>query len=193
MSDEMKPQDPGALWRNQPWEALRMSPALLVKQRSREITVRTREEVVMIVAAAALFVAFLAWRFNFPHGWPQWAALAGFISWCGVAVYFSGRRLRAMAAPAPDALAATCLEFYRRQLELRRDHLRSEWLWLGPVLLALIIFWMMFLAQGFSGMRLTVNLLPVVLALLAWIVFGIRHRRRMTRQIQQEIDELKQP
>ena len=37
---------------------------------------------------------------------------------------------------APTRVASTGMEYYRRELERRRDHLRNAWVWHGPLLLA---------------------------------------------------------
>ena len=92
-----------------------------------------------------------------------------------------GRRLQ-------RGVARTGLEHYRVELLRRRDHLRSAWIWHGPLLLA-CIFSAATLTQRIVPGRLR-DALPVFLLLAAYAVIGIKRRVRQAAELQQEIDEI---
>jgi hypothetical protein len=90
--------------------------------------------------------------------------------------------------PQPDGLARTGLEHYRAELLRRRDHLRSAWIWHGPLLLACILSAATLTDRIIPG-RLW-DALPVFLLLAGWAVIGIKRRVRQAAELQQEIDEI---
>ena len=91
------------------------------------------------------------------------------------------------ATAQPDALARTGLEHYRAELVRRRDHLRSGWIWHGPLLLAGILSAATLSKRIVPG-RLW-DALPVFVLLAVWTAIGIRRRLRRAAELQQEIDE----
>ena len=110
------------------------------------------------------------------------------IVWAAVTVFRFRESIR-RHEPQPDALARTGLEHYRAELLRRRDHLRSAWIWHGPLLLACIL----------SAATLTRRIVPgrlwdalaVFLLLAGWAVIGINRRVRQEAELRQEIDEIR--
>jgi hypothetical protein len=98
------------------------------------------------------------------------------------------RHLIRRNAPVADALAKTGLEHYRAELRRRRDHLRSVWVWHGPLLLACILAAVVLAPRVVPG-RLW-NALPAVLMLAGWAAFGIKRRFGQAAELQREIDEI---
>ena len=187
MPDQPKPKDAGALWRDQPEEKLAVKLEQFADRRTQELYASTRYEVLMSIVAAVFFLAMIAWRFAGERRPVPPVAFAAVVAWVLISLYWFRDRIW-RKAPAKDALAATGLDHYRKELERRRDHLRNAWLWHGPLLLACAIFVTTVLGRAFSE-RLP-GMLPLFAVLAAWIAFGIWRRLREAREIQREIDDL---
>lgn len=192
MPDERKPQDPGSLWRSQAGEGVEMMPSQFVRRRAREIESKTCWEIVMSVGAAVFFVAFITWRFGFPQDRAQRLVLALAVAWMLASIYLSRHRIWRRKPMPPDAAVTTGLEYYRKRLEDRRDHLKREWLWHGPVLLACLLFFQIIFGNRLPSPERLLKTLPFVVLLGVWIVVGAWQRWRMAKEIQREIDELNQ-
>jgi lipopolysaccharide export LptBFGC system permease protein LptF len=87
-------------------------------------------------------------------------------------------------------VASTGVEYYRQELERRRDHLRNEWVWHGPLLLACFMLIAIVAGRAYPGMSRLWSVLPLIVVLLAWTVFGFVRRLRLAKALQAEIDEL---
>lgn len=187
MPEEPKSKDLGAVWRDQPEEKLPVNVEQLANRRTQELYASTRSEIVMSIGAALFFAAVMAWRFASPEHRLQQLGLLAVIAWVLISLYWF-RDLIWSKGPARDALAATGLDYYRKELERRRDHLRNAWLWHGPLLLACTIFAATVIGKAVSG-RLR-NVLPIFIVLAVWTGFGVRRRRRQANELQREIDDI---
>jgi lipopolysaccharide export LptBFGC system permease protein LptF len=190
MSDETRAKDPGAIWRDQPEEELTVNLEQIVNRRTEELSSSTRSEILMSVGAALLFFAVMAWRFAPAHDRLQEIGFAAVIAWAAISLYRFRRRIWGRNPARPDAMAATGLEYYRKQLEQRRDHLRNAWLWHGPLFLACMILIAVLLGKAFPGVERLRSVLPLVVLLVVWTGFGLTRRRRQARELQREIDEI---
>jgi hypothetical protein len=185
MSDKLKPNDPGAVWRGQSEEKPVMDIAQFADRRGSELHAATRSEILMSVAVALLFVAVMAWRFA-----PDWdrlllAALGLMLVWAALTLYRFRDRLRRQ-----NDFAVPGLDFYRRELQRRRDHLRNVWLWHGPLVLACLVFVVTVTGKVFPGTGQLRRVWPLVLLLAVWTAVGVWRRLKLARAIQREIDEL---
>ena len=188
MSDESRYYDPRTVWKQQPEEDTPVIVDRVMNRRTQQLQVNTRSEIVMAILAAAFFVGILAWRLP-PAGFTmQPVALVGAALWIVITAIRFRRIIRGPGSP-PDT-AATGVAYYRRELEIRRDHLRNAWLWHGPLLLASVLFIASFAGRAFPGMDRFRNVAPLFLLLFLWIVIGIRRRYRKAAEVQLEIDEL---
>ena len=192
MSDPHGPIDPGALWRSQRTEDYQMNVHRIVNRRARELYSRTRAEVITSVAAPLLFIAVVALRFGFASDRVVEWGFALIITWIAISLYAMRRRIWGSREPAPDAAAAASMDHYRHELQERRDHLRSLWLWHGPMVLACIVFLGAVLGRVWPVYRHMLNALPFVALLLAWSVLNLWQRRRRANELQRELDELDQ-
>jgi hypothetical protein len=192
MSDAHGPIDPGALWRSQRIEDYQMNVHRIVNRRARELYSRTRAEVITSVTAPLLFIAVVAWRFGFASDRVVEWGFALIITWIAISLYAMRRRIWGPREPAPDAAAAASMDYYRHELQERRDHLRSLWMWHGPMVLACIVFLAAVLGRVWPVYRHMLNALPFVALLLAWSVLNLWKRRRQARELQRELDELDQ-
>jgi hypothetical protein len=187
MSDQARGKDVGAIWRDQPEEELAVNLEQIVNRRTEELSSSTRSEIVMSMGAALLFVGVMVWRFAPAYERLQEVGFAAVIGWVVISLYLLRRRI--WGPPSrPDVAAATCLEYYRRELERRRDHLRNPWLWHGPLFLAcMILIAILIRGKAFQPFR---NVLPLVVLLAIWTGFGVWRRHRQAKELQREIDDI---
>jgi hypothetical protein len=192
MSDRGGPIDPGALWRNQKPEEYEMNVQGFVTRRARELYSKTRTEIITSVAAPVLFIAVVAWRFGFARDRVvQWGS-ALILLWIVISLYAMRRRIWGTREPAADAVAAASMDYYRHELQQRRDHLRSLWLWHGPMLLACLVFLGAVFGRVWPAYQRMVNVLPFVALLAVWSVWTLFQRRKQANNLQRELDELDQ-
>ena len=177
------PDDPVALWRSQPEENTTVTLNHFIERRTRQLGAGTRWEVLMSIAAALFFVAVLSWRLGLPRDPLLLIGYAGVLAWAFVSFYQFRHSLS-----QPD-VSVPSVDFYRRQLERRRDHLRNTWLWHGPLLLACLLAALSLYRKSFGPASLR-RAIPLLLLLAAWTVFSFARRRRQAAAIQREIDEL---
>jgi len=183
-------RDPGAIWRDQPEEEFQVNLEQIVNRRTEELNSSTRSEILMSIGAALLFVAVMAWRFAPVHDRLQEVGFGAVIAWVIISLYRFRRRLWRRNSLRPDAMAATGLEYYCRQLEQRRDHLRDAWIWHGPLFLACTILVAILIGKASPAMVPLRNVLPLVFLLVGWTGFGLMRRRRQAQELQREIDEI---
>lgn len=187
MPDGTGPNDLGAVWRSQPPETPAVCLEQLANRRTRELYSSTRSEILASIGAALFLLIVMELRFAYAHNRLLQLGMAAIAVWIVISLlWFRGR---IWSAPAPrDALAASGLEHYRKELERRRDHLRNAWVWHGPLFLACAIFGAIAAGSTWPG-RLW-NAVPLAMLLAAWTAFGIVRRRRHARELQREIDEI---
>ena len=188
--------DPAVLWKNQPEEEIRMSPEQILVRRTEALSASTRSEILMSIAAALLLVAVVVLRFGLARNPPQEIGCALVVAWVAITLIRFRGRLWGHETPSPDAIAAAGVEYYRRELERRRDHLRDAWLWHGPLLLACLILagiwggWGLFLrAYRYRSLD---QVAPLAILLALWVAYGLQRRLRQARQLQREIDDIRQ-
>jgi hypothetical protein len=172
-----------AAWLDQPEEGpLDMDQTY--GRRTWELFWTTRSEVIGSVGAALFFASVVAWRFAPERDRLVQFGCAAIIVWAAVTVF----RFRASIRRNPDFFARTGLEHYRTELSRRRDHLRSVWIWHGPLWLAMILSTAT-LARRIVPGRLW-DALPVLVLLAGWAAAGVWRRLRQAAELQREIDEL---
>jgi hypothetical protein len=187
MSDQAGGKDVGAIWREQPEEELVVNLEQIVNRRTEELSSNTRSEIVLSMGAALLFVGVMVWRFAPNYDRFQEIGFGAIIAWVVISLYLLRRRIWERP-PCPDAAAATCLEYYRKELERRRDHLRNPWLWHGPLFLAcMILIAVVLRGKAFQPLR---NVAPLFAVLAVWTGFGVWRRYRQATELQREIDEI---
>jgi hypothetical protein len=190
MPDQTRANDPGAIWRNQPEEKTTVDLQKIVNRRTKELQSSTRSEILMSFGAALLFVAVMVWRFPPTHNPIQELGFAAVLVWIVISLYRFRHQLWQPDSSPADSVAATGLEYYRQELEQRRDHLRNSWLWHGPLSLACMIVVASLVGKTFPRPEHFKNVLPLVVLLLVWIAFGLKFRRRQANELQREIDEI---
>jgi hypothetical protein len=174
-------------WLNQPEEDVPVDIERIHRRRTWALFSSTRSEIISSVGAALFFAGIVAWRFAPERDSLVLFGCAVVILWAAVTVFRFRNSIR-RHRPQPDALARTGLDHYRVELLRRRDHLRSTWIWHGPLLLACILSAATLTKRIVPG-RLR-DTLPVILLLAVSAVIGIRRRVRQGAELQQEIDEI---
>lgn len=176
-----------AAWLNQPEEEFPVVIERIHRRRTWELFLTTRSEIIGSIGAALFFVCIVAWRFAPERDRLVQLVWTAVMVWAAVTVFrFRYSIWRPM--PRPGALARTGMEHYRAELLRRRNHLRSAWIWHGPLFLACVLS-----AATFTRRIVPVRLwdaLPVSLLLVGWSVIGIKRRVRQAAELQQEIDEI---
>jgi hypothetical protein len=176
-----------AAWLNQPEEELPVDIERIHKRRTGELFSTTRSEIISSIGAALFFGGIMAWRFAPERDRLVPLGFAGVVAWAAVTAFRFRNSIRRQAAQ-PYALAKTGLEHYRAELVHRRNHLRSSWIWHGPLLLACI------LSAATLSRRIVPGRLwdaaPVVVLLAGWAVIGMKRRMTRAAELQQEIDEI---
>jgi hypothetical protein len=161
----------------------------IVERRTEQLSFSTRWEILASIAATLLLVGVMAWRLEFAHEGLLEVGFAAAIAWMAISLYVFRGRIWGRPARR-DAVAASGSEFYRRQLERRRDHLRNEWLWHGPLFLASGLFVAILAGKANIAFRSLRSVVPLLALLVAWTGFGIWRRRLQARALQREIDEM---
>jgi hypothetical protein len=189
MPEESKPNDAGAVWRDQPEEKLAVNMQEFMCRRTRELHSGTRLEIFMSIASALVLLVIFAWRFALAQDTVQQLGMAAVTVWVLISVYRFSDRLRD-GPPTHDALATTGLEYYRKELERRRDHLRNSWVWYGPLFLACLILATVVARTTLPSVARWRTALPVIALLVVWVGFDFDRRRRQANELQEEIDEV---
>lgn len=189
MLDEGKAGDPGSIWRSQPGGDVGIDLQGFMKRRTRELGSRTRWEILLSLAAALFLAAVIAGWFALAQDRLPRLGLALVLAWVAATAYRFRDRILRRSGPPADAAAATGLDYYRQELEQRRDHLRNIWVWHGPLLLACGVLILTVGGKALESGRLR-NMLPFVVLLAVWTVIEIRLRRRQAAELQREIDEI---
>jgi len=131
----------------------------------------------MSIGAALFFLVVVPWRLAAEMGRVPMVGLIAAVVWVLISLYWFRDRIW-RKEPARDALAAPGLEYYRRELERRRDHLRNAWLWHGPLIVACVFFVAIVAGRAYPGIERLSSVLPLVALLVVWTGYGIHRRRR---------------
>jgi hypothetical protein len=191
MPSDFPMKDPQKIWQNQPTEPLKISASDL-RRKALERQSKARFEALSTIIIGITLCVVFAWSFARAHemlarmGW-------GLLSLCGIyAAYHAYKWIWPRNLPE-EAPISTCLEFYRRELERRRDYLHRWWRSGLPLFLLLG----MAMAGVGTGARNApphplLNALPFLLVLAIWAVAFLFMRKKLGREnLQQEIEELR--
>lgn len=160
-------------------------------QRARQRQSRARFEARLSMGVGLTCALFFAWTYTRTHetlaqaGW-------GILSLWGVyAAFHAYKWIRPQSQPHGAAIS-TCLEFYRGELERRRDHLQHRWWRSG---LPVFILGMIMIIAGTGGKHAIahplLNAIPFLGLLALWAVAFFFVKKKLGHEnLHQEIQEL---
>jgi hypothetical protein len=175
------------LWQNQEVDEMKISidelRAKAAKFQKRIHSRNLREQV-----ACLLVIIGFGWSFFRPS--PIVPRISFALMMAG-AIYVAWHlRVKGTAKALPPEMAgASCLEFYKRELEKQRDLVGNVWTWyLGPLIpgIALLVIW------AIATLPPAKRWYPMPFATLSVIAFWIidRTNRRAAQQLNHQIEEL---
>ncbi len=188
---EFPSNDPRDIWQNQATEPFRASVDELRRKAKRWQT-RARDKtffsiILGLALSSAVAIIAITGRDVIPR---LGAALLSLWS-----VYFAYQAHRWLWPDRlePHASASASLQFYRRELERRRDYNKHLWRRAGLTFcfLGLALMVVPGVIKGFHIPRLLVNFVPFFVLLIAWLVMFFLMRKRQQGELQREIDELR--
>ncbi len=190
MPDEFPPNDPKQIWQNQPTEAMQMSLEE-IRGKAHRFYARGRWKALTAIVIGVVLCGVFAGAFAKAQylvlriGW-------GILSLWGLYGAYLAHEWIWPGNLAEDATLGASLDFYRRELENRRDYVRHIWrrsgLWLCFIGLALVV--LPALIAALKTPRLLLNAVLFFVLLSVWFVSFFSIRKRDRRNLQREIDEL---
>lgn len=190
MQRDLHDDDPKNIWQNQPIEASRVN-LILIRQKARELQRRARRRLLTTLTVPLVVAFFFVFSIStLPHlGRLVHSLFAFTLAWSLAGVFFLSRGKRPGPVPEDGGLT-TGIEFCQQELERQRDYLRSALLWsFGPVVLAIATLLLAF--AMIAGTGSLVRALPLTVLAVAWITAYLHTRLRHQRNVQREINELR--
>jgi hypothetical protein len=190
MPDEFPMNDPRRIWQDQPTEVMKMSLDE-VRRRAQKLELRDRLSTLASIVIGFFLFFLCIWFARIGAG------LAPRIGWAMLslwALYYVYQAYKWVwpGRLAADATFSTSLEFYRKELERKRDYGRHIWRRAGLTFcfagLAFVVI--PALVEVLKKPRLPLNLVPFFALLVIWSVVFFSMRRRRQRNLQKEIDDL---
>lgn len=176
------------LWQNQPREETTLT-LKLIRQRAQDLHARTRRELFGNIAMIPLVAAVAWFGFLQTHDLAFRSAFVAAVAWAVAGQYLVHRGMWS-ATPLERSALMTGLEFYRREIDRRRNLLGRFLQWtIGPIVLcmgALILL--------LTGMTRSVGkpgaVIPFTTLAVIWLVLVFVLRSRDQRALKREIDQL---
>jgi hypothetical protein len=192
------------VWQNQPTEAFKMSAGKF-RRKAQQLDRKARLAVLFSAAIAVLLFLWFGWGFlSSPQRFQTfglgplglWSVRLGF-GVLSLWSLYSGYKTYKVLWPSPaasDADLKTTLQWYRQELEKRRDYSQNIWLRSGLIFcflgVAMVVMPVLVRDIG-RPPRLLANLGPIFALLILWLTIFIPQRKRRQRKLQQEIDQLR--
>jgi hypothetical protein len=190
MPSEFPMNDPQNIWKNQPTEAFKMSADQL-RYKAQQSQTKARLAALLQIAIGIVLSVFFAWICaRATNGLPRMGV--GVLSLWGLYAAWQAYRCIWPGRLDPDATVSTSLEFYRSELEKRRDYVLHVWRRAGLTFcfLGLALIVVPVLIKSFTAPRLLLNVAPVLVLAALWVAIFIPMRKRNQRKLQLEIDGL---
>jgi hypothetical protein len=189
VTSEPPSSDLRTTWQNQPDEPGRI-PLEEIRQKAEKLQRKARREVLLFYAYGLLFVFFFGRSLARTNETLPRIGLSLLIAWSFCFPYQAQKRIWPRNSAAALA-STTCLDFYRRELERRRDYTRHVWRWLlGPLFFSLGVFLLPALIKAIENPVFWLKLLPFGLLLAIWAAVYFPLRKSGLRKLQREIDAL---
>src|SRR5215467_1804622 len=122
MSDQAHSNDPQRIWKEQPEERIPVNLKQIMNRRTEELSSRTRSEILMSMGAALFLTGMMAWRLEVVHEGLLELAFGAAIASVAISLYFFRHHIWRPKSLRRDEVAAAGLDYYRAELQRRRDH-----------------------------------------------------------------------
>ena len=190
MPDEFHLHDPKKVWQEQPTEPIKMSLDEIRRRAQRLQTISRLKVLAAIVIGLFLCAAFARMAAMVGDLIPRigW----GMMSLWGLYGAYAAYKWIWPGRLTADATLSATLEFYRSELERKRDYERHIWRRSGvPFCFAgLALAIIPELIPALQTPRLLLNAVPFFTLLALWFVLFFYLRKRNRLKLQREIDEL---
>ena len=180
------------IWLNQPTEKPTVI-SKLIEQRSRKLRAKTRRGLLGTVAGPLIAGIFYAYSMRAFPGLRQvlQPPFAFAFAWGLAGLYFLNRGMWSAVMPG-DLGLNTGLEVCRLEVERQCDLQRRSFVWsFGPVMLATATFVLALALVPSGAWGIIPNGVPFLIVLVLPIVSFFVKRSRERRELQRELDELK--
>jgi hypothetical protein len=188
MQGNFPDNDPRRIWQDQPKEPSTVT-LKMIRMKVQDLHSKTRRQLWGSWAGPLAVGAFSAFGMKQVHGvFPVLEAAFVFATvWSLAGVYFLSRGMWSRPMPG-DAALSTGLEFYRREIERQRAFYGRVLLWsFGPIVLALAAFILFGVIVTRGKMA---PALPFLILVGVWMFGYFFMRTRERRELQREIDDL---
>jgi hypothetical protein len=191
MPNESPMNDPRNIWQNQPKEPFKMSVDEM-RLRAQRFQTKARIQVVYSIMAGLSVCVFFAWNCIRAHELLSWIGF-GLLSVWGIYAAYQAYKWIWPSNVRPDAPVKTSLEFYRSELERRRDYRLHVWRRSGLTFcfLGLALALAPAFIASLNNPRILLNAAPFFVLLTIWFVVFFFGKKRGRNKLQQEIDELR--
>jgi len=183
--------DPRTIWQNQPKEPFRMSVDEM-RLRAQRFQMKARFKVVYSITIGLSICVFFGW--NCIRAQEVLSRMGfGLLSVCGIYFGYQAYKWIWPSDLPPDSPVSTSIEFYRSELERRRDYSLHGWRRSGLTFcfLGLAMALAPGLIDSLHNPRLLVNTVPFFALLTVWFVAFLYLKKRGQNKLQREIDELR--
>jgi len=191
MPNESPMNDPRNIWQNQPKEPFKMAVDEM-RRRAHRFQMKARFLVVYSIAAGLSMCAFFAWNSARSH---ETLSRLGFgvLSVWGIYAAYQAYKWIWPSNLAQNAPVSSSLEFYRSELERRRDYRVHVWRRSGLTFcfLGLALVLAPAFIAALDNPRILLNGAPFFVLLTIWFVVFFFGKKRSQNKLQREIDELR--
>jgi hypothetical protein len=195
MRSDSSGNDLRTIWQNQPTEPSIMTLET-IRQKTQELHAKTRRQLMRTLIVPLTVLAVSGYGIAKADGAVLRTVFAFAMAWSLAGQYFLNRGMWSEALPG-DAAFSTGLESYRREVERRRSLFGRFLLWLlGPVVFGIGSFIVLIVSLGMKDRGMPaegalLNMVPFLALVVIWIVSVFVVRMRDRRELQREIDQLK--
>jgi cell division protein FtsW (lipid II flippase) len=192
MTNESSPNDTRSAWQNQKTEGVRMSTQE-IRRKAEKFERKVFWENAVNYLLGLVGVAFVCFCIVW-HRYPKDVLIRLGLGLTVAAVLYLlwqiHKRSPVRRFPA-EMGAVSCLDFYRKELERRRDHHRRYWWDIGPAIPGVVILWVAMTRISPSHLRhpgwvlMGVVTVSVLIVLYFWRQSAVR-----AQKLQDEINEL---
>jgi hypothetical protein len=191
MANEPAMHDPRTVWQNQPKEPFKM-PVDEMRRKARRFQMKARFLVIYSIAVGLGMCVYFAW--NSVKSNELLSRLGfGVLSIWGIYAAYQAYKWIWPSNLSPDAPVSTSLEFYRSELERRRDYRLHVWRRSGLTFcfLGLALALAPAFIAALDNPRILRNGAPFFVLLTLWFVVFFFGKKRGQNKLQREIDELR--